>query len=67
MTLINIRPDSCVLELEKQEIGCINNALNEVCNGIDIAEFETRLGCSVKKMQDLLSQVSNIVRRLDSE
>jgi hypothetical protein len=27
----------------------VNNALNEVCNGIDLeGEFETRMGCTIQ-------------------
>ena len=35
----------------------INNALNEVCNGIDVEEFETRLGWPRGRLSDLLSQI----------
>jgi hypothetical protein len=36
------------VELTKDELGIINNALNEVCNGIDLeGEFDTRMGCTV--------------------
>jgi hypothetical protein len=41
--------DACMLvELTKDKLGIINNALNEVCNGIDLeGEFDTRMGCTV--------------------
>jgi hypothetical protein len=36
------------IELTKDELGIINNALNAVCNGIDLkGEFETRMGCHI--------------------
>jgi hypothetical protein len=42
------------------ELSAINNALNEVCNGIDIedGEFQTRLGVTRGQLQSLLAQVN---------
>jgi hypothetical protein len=38
------------VELAKDELEIINNALNEVCNGIHLeGEFETRMGCSLEE------------------
>jgi hypothetical protein len=58
MTPIKITPRSFVLELSREELEILNNALNEVCNGIDLVEFETRIGCSREYLQALLSQVN---------
>ena len=35
-------------------MGTLVNALNEVCNGIDIFEFETRLGASLDEVKSLM-------------
>jgi len=33
------------LELTQNELAILNNAMNEVCNGIDLeGEFQTRMG-----------------------
>ena len=50
-TLVDIR-------LHEDELILINNALNEVCNGVDIADFEfdTRIGTSREKALALLDQ-----------
>jgi hypothetical protein len=46
------------VELTKDELGIINNALNEVCNGIDLeGEFDTRMGCTVAEARELLSKI----------
>lgn len=46
------------VELTKDELGIINNALNEVCNGIDLeAEFDTRMGCTVAEARELLAKI----------
>ena len=47
-----------LVELTKDELGIINNALNEVCNGIDLeGEFDTRLGCSIEEARAVLAKV----------
>jgi hypothetical protein len=46
------------VELVKDELEIINNALNEVCNGIHLeGEFETRMGCSVEEARALLAKI----------
>jgi hypothetical protein len=45
-------------ELTKDELGIINNALNEVCNGIHLeGEFDTRMGCTVEEARALLAKI----------
>jgi hypothetical protein len=47
-----------VIELSRQELEIINNALNEVCNGIHLeGEFETRMGCTVERGRELLAKI----------
>ena len=47
-----------VVELTKDELGIINNALNEVCNGINLeGEFDTRMGCTVEEARAVLAKV----------
>lgn len=46
------------LELTNDELGIINNALNEVCNGIHLeGEFDTRMGCTVEDARELLAKI----------
>ena len=46
------------LELTKDELGIINNALNEVCNGIHLeGEFDTRMGCTLEEARELLAKI----------
>jgi len=47
------------IEIDESELELINNALNEVCNGIDIAEFQTRLGQSREAAEGLLQRVNS--------
>ena len=46
------------VELTKNELDIINNALNEVCNGIDLeGEFHARMGCTVEEARNLLMKI----------
>ena len=52
-----LRPNMTV-ELTQDELGIINNALNEICNGIDLeGEFETRMGCTLQEARDVLAKI----------
>jgi hypothetical protein len=48
-----------LLRVSEDELAAINNALNEVCNGVDIddREFQTRLGVTRHQLQRLLTQI----------
>jgi hypothetical protein len=46
------------VELTKNELDIINNALNEVCNGINLkGEFDSRMGCPVEDARELLAKI----------
>jgi hypothetical protein len=46
-----------VVEFSHNELILVNNALNEVCHGLDLPDFTTRLGASRKELETLLAQV----------
>ncbi len=47
------------LEFNSNELAIVQNALNEVCNGIDLqGEFETRIGSSLDDVLALLQRIS---------
>jgi hypothetical protein len=48
--------------LSIDELGAINNALNEVCNGLSIDDFENRLGVSIVEARNLLKEVGLVLR-----
>jgi hypothetical protein len=61
MKVISSEHRSAVVQLTIDEIGILNNALNEVCNGIHLeGEFDTRMGCSVEEARSLLSQIHGL-------
>jgi len=55
--------EAVVLEVSRGELILINNALNEVSNGIhmDEGEFQTRLGVSVEDARRLLRRVQALL------
>ena len=50
-----------LVELTKDELRIINNALNEVCHGIDLeGEFDTRMGCTIEEAHAVLSKIHGL-------
>jgi hypothetical protein len=43
---VESRDSEFIVIADRRELEVISNALNEVCHGIDVAEFSTRLGSS---------------------
>jgi len=60
------RPGEHLVSLDDDEMRALNNTLNEVCNGVDIAdaEFQTRLGYSRERVRRLLDEINQIARGL---
>ena len=61
MKVIKRRDDSYSINATIDEMRMLNNALNEVCHGIDLEEFQTRLGYSRKKVEEVLEQINRLV------
>ena len=53
-----------VIEASDAELTLLSNALNEVCNGVQIseAEFATRLGASREDARRLLRALGGVMR-----
>jgi hypothetical protein len=49
----------------REELVIINNALNEVCNGVSMSdeEFETRLGCPRATARKVLAKVAKSLEK----
>lgn len=66
MRLISVNPSSAQLEMSEQDLIVIANALNEVINGIDLFEFDTRISVHrpvVKAMQAEIGQIVGAIGR----
>jgi hypothetical protein len=57
MHLVSTSRDSAQVELTEEELTILNNALNEVANGLDIPEFATRMGVERDDVRWLLQQL----------
>jgi hypothetical protein len=55
--------EAVALEVSRGELILINNALNEVSNGIymDEGEFQTRLGVSMEDARRLLRRIQDLL------
>jgi len=56
---------TATLEFNYGELLMLNNALNEICNGIDVFEFETRVGVSRDAVRMLLKEIQMVVERIE--
>jgi hypothetical protein len=67
MKRVAVDTEGVTIRLSKSELGLVNNALNEVANGVDISdsEFQTRLGESRSDVRQLLTEVGDAYRALD--
>ncbi len=54
--------DQITLQVSRAELLLINNAINEVCNGIhiDSVEFHTRLGVTLEEAQAFLERLGGL-------
>lgn len=52
--------------LTKDDLCIILSALNEICNGIDIFEFETRIGASKVEVQLLEERIKTMLNQLEN-
>jgi|EndMetStandDraft_5_1072996.scaffolds.fasta_scaffold1071487_1 hypothetical protein len=49
--------DRFALFLTVEELIALSNCLNEVCHGIELFEFETRVGASKEKVAAMLDTI----------
>jgi hypothetical protein len=68
MHLIRKTKQRYLVSLTPEELTGISNALNEVCNGVDIAdaEFQTRLGYSRSRLTSILQQLGEAFAAADA-
>jgi hypothetical protein len=67
MQVIKLSVDQLNVGVSRDELLIINSALNEVCNGIDLFEFEARMGAEREKVVKLLGEVGAAIDRMISE
>ena len=66
MEIINTATECSQVEIDRDELLIVNAALNEVCNGIAVFEFETRIGADRERVTTLLKEIGALLDRMDS-
>jgi hypothetical protein len=56
---------SASVSFTEAELILLNNALNEVLNGLEGPEFDTRLGVSRQEAEELLNQIGSLLSKID--
>ena len=56
MKIINRLEKKVIIEITDEELYVLSNALNEICNGIEVFEFETRIGMKKEEVKELLDK-----------
>ncbi len=60
MDVISTENTGATVSLSAQDVLIISNALNEVCNGLDVPEFSTRMGVELDEALELLEKVGKL-------
>ena len=61
MEYVKNEDNKYTINFSKDELYIINNALNEVCNGIDLFEFDSRLGTTIDEVKALLKDINSVL------
>lgn len=61
-----VRADMAVIEINRDECHIIRQALNEVCNALDLTEFSTRMGAEHSEALELLDRFRTLANVMDS-
>ncbi|MFZ4964079.1 MULTISPECIES: hypothetical protein [Pseudomonas] len=66
MEVLDANAERASVNLSLTELLIVNSALNEVVNGIEVFEFETRIGASEERVADLLGEIGRLIDRLEA-
>jgi hypothetical protein len=67
MQLIKVVGDRADVQFSIEEILTLNNSLNEICHGVKIIDFETKIGVSREQAKSLLDSVHKLTEELRSK
>ena len=66
MEVIDTTPERSHIGISQDELLIVNAALNEICNGIEVFEFETRIGADRERVAALLKEIGSLLDKMDS-
>jgi len=61
MLILEQKFDRAHIVVEKDQLLILNAALNEITNGIDVFEFETRIGATREKVLAMLNEIGSLL------
>ncbi|NMP25447.1 hypothetical protein GW590_00905 [Rahnella sp. SAP-1] len=64
MDAVSVDEKKTELSIDNNELLILYSALNEVCNGISVPEFETRIGASKEAAFTLLNDLGRILDKV---
>lgn len=67
MDIEHVDDDEAVLRLGRDELAVIANALNYVCNAIDLPEFPTLFGVDREEADVLLAEIVTALQRMNTD
>ena len=66
MEIINADTKCSQIAIGREDLLIMNAALNEVCNGIALFEFETRMGADRERVTALLKEIGSLLDKMGS-
>jgi len=60
MEILERSKGKAVISFFNDELVILNNALNEICNGVDIPQFETRVGYPRERVEALFEHINSV-------
>jgi hypothetical protein len=67
MKLSGFDGKQATIQVTPHELVILNNALNEVCNALDIEEFSTRMGAEEPQAEKLMEQVGAALEQIEKQ
>lgn len=64
MRIVSVADDLFEISVTDTELSILANCLNEVCHGISVFEFETRLGATREDVSSMLDSLLAALRAL---
>lgn len=65
MQVQSLTKERATVSLGPSELLILNNALNEVCHGLDLDEFDTRMGTERGVVQSLLDEIGALCDQMN--
>lgn len=66
MELLKSDQTSADIKISIDDLITIHQSLNEVCNGIDLFEFQTRIGVTREEVDHLMDVINQIIQKIET-